>query len=46
MTRTTLLCLLIAAAPATAQDFPTRDEGPTVPLTLAEAVERAILASA
>ena len=42
MTRTTLLCLFIAAAPATAQDFPTRDEGPTVRLTLAEAVERAL----
>ena len=42
MTRTTLLCLFIAAAPATAQDFPTRDEGPTVRLTLAETVERAL----
>ena len=46
MTRATLLCLFIAAAPATGQEFPTRDEGPTVLLTLAEAVERAILASA
>ena len=46
MTRTTLLCLCLAAAPATAQEFPTRDEGPTVRLTLAEAVERAVRDSA
>lgn len=46
MTRAILLSTLLAAAPATAQDAATPGEGQTVRLNLAEAVERAIRASA